>query len=78
MTCWSGKELMSAMQNVIKLDLNPLFKIHELILTDALPRTASNKVMRRALRDQWYQNYWVDAEADGFEGTPALLSSTTA
>ena len=28
-------------------DLNPLFKIHEVVLIDALPRTASNKVMRR-------------------------------
>jgi acetyl-CoA synthetase len=44
---------MTAMQNVIKRDLNPLFKIHELVLTEALPRTASNKVMRRALREQW-------------------------
>ncbi len=46
-------ELLTAMQNVIKRDLNPLFKIHELILTEALPRTASNKLMRRALREQW-------------------------
>jgi acetyl-CoA synthetase len=46
-------ELMTVMQNIIKRDLNPLFKIHELILTGALPRTASNKLMRRALRGQW-------------------------
>jgi len=47
---------MTALQDVIKRDLNPLFKIHGLILTDVLPRTASNKVMRRALRDQWYDS----------------------
>jgi acetyl-CoA synthetase len=46
-------ELIIAMQEAIKRDLNPLFRIHDLVLIDALPRTASNKVMRRALRDQW-------------------------
>ena len=45
-------ELLAAMQNAIKRDLNPLFKIHDLVLIDALPRTASNKVMRRELRDR--------------------------
>ena len=45
-------KLMASMQNAIKRDLNPLFKIHDLILIDALPRTASNKVMRRTLRDK--------------------------
>src|SRR5882724_10024639 len=48
----SKENLMSAMQNAIKRDLNPLFKIHDLVLVDALPRTASNKVIRRALRDK--------------------------
>ncbi len=33
--------------------LNPLFKIHDLVLVDSLPRTASNKLMRRALRERW-------------------------
>ncbi len=33
--------------------LNPLFKIHDVVVVDALPRTASNKVMRRELRDQY-------------------------
>jgi len=47
----SGQEAMLAMmQSTIKRDLNPLFKIHELIFTEALPRTASNKIMRRELR----------------------------
>jgi len=49
----SRGELMTAMQNAIKRDLNPLFRIHDVVLIDALPRTASNKVMRRALRDQF-------------------------
>jgi acetyl-CoA synthetase len=46
-------ELLLAMQQAIKRELNPLFKIHELVLVKALPRTASNKVIRRALREQW-------------------------
>lgn len=32
--------------------LNPLFKVARVVLVDSLPRTASNKIMRRALRDQ--------------------------
>jgi acetyl-CoA synthetase len=43
--------LKTAMQQAIKDHLNPLFRIHDLVLVDALPRTASNKVMRRVLRD---------------------------
>jgi acetyl-CoA synthetase len=45
--------LIIAMQNAIKRDLNPLFKIHDLVLVGALPKTASHKIMRRALRDQY-------------------------
>jgi acetyl-CoA synthetase len=52
---WAPNEerLASAMQAAIKRDLNPLFKIHDLVVIDALPRTASNKVMRRELRDRY-------------------------
>lgn len=46
-------ELLTKMQAAIKTDLNPLFKIHELVFIDAMPRTASNKVMRRTLRDRY-------------------------
>ena len=52
----SGKtteELKPAMQEAIKRDLNPLFRIHDVVVVDALPRTASNKVMRRVLRDRY-------------------------
>src|SRR5690349_18054828 len=44
------QDLTAAMQSAINRDLNPLFKIHEVLLVNSLPRTASNKVMRRALR----------------------------
>ncbi|HSI36552.1 MAG TPA: hypothetical protein VK986_23405, partial [Tepidisphaeraceae bacterium] len=45
--------LLGTMQAAIKRDLNPLFKIHDLVIIDALPRTSSNKVMRRTLRDRY-------------------------
>jgi acetyl-CoA synthetase len=45
--------LLSTMQKAIRRDLNPLFKIQDVVVTDALPRTASNKVMRRVLRDRY-------------------------
>jgi acetyl-CoA synthetase len=32
-----------------------LFKIHDVVLVKSLPRTASNKVMRRVLRDEYQQ-----------------------
>ena len=46
--------LMVSLQTAIKQHLNPLFKISDLEIIDALPRTASNKVMRRVLRDQYH------------------------
>jgi acetyl-CoA synthetase len=45
--------LQREMQGIIKQQLNPLFKIKEVVLIDQLPRTASNKVMRRLLREQF-------------------------
>ena len=36
--------------------LNPLYKIHRLVSAEALPRTASNKLMRRTLRAQYIES----------------------
>ena len=44
------EELRTSFQRVIRQRLNPLFKIHDVVLVAALPRTASNKTMRRVLR----------------------------
>lgn len=46
----SAETWRTGFQQVIRTDLNPLFKISEVCLVDQLPRTASNKVMRRKLR----------------------------
>ena len=51
-------DLRDLMQQAIRTGLNPLFKVHEVIEIPALPRTASNKVMRRSLRSSY-------ATADG-------------
>ncbi|KAF3890618.1 MULTISPECIES: AMP-binding protein [Nostocales] len=45
--------LVSSLQAALKQRLNPLFKIHDLVILDTLPRTASNKIMRRVLREQY-------------------------
>lgn len=42
--------LRSEMQQRIRSQLNPLFKISDVVAVDVLPRTASAKVMRRSLR----------------------------
>lgn len=46
----SDEERLKKAQKIITTQLNPLFKVSDLIKIDALPRTASNKVMRRKLR----------------------------
>ncbi len=50
------KELIQyELQKLIKQQLNPLFKIYDVVITEKLPRTASGKIMRRKLREA-YQN----------------------
>jgi acetyl-CoA synthetase len=56
------EELKSAMQQAIRDHLNPLFHIEDVVLVSSLPRTASNKVMRRVLRNQY-------AEEPNLKGT---------
>ena len=45
--------LRSELSERVRQNLNPLFKIHDVVPVDALPRTASNKVMRRELRARY-------------------------
>lgn len=44
-------QLRPLMQDAIRADLNPLFKVTEVRLVESMPRTASAKVMRRTLRN---------------------------
>ena len=48
-----GEGLRQELQARIAAELNPLFRIDELITVDVLPRTDSNKVLRRQLRSQY-------------------------
>mmetsp|Transcript_104858 Transcript_104858/g.226177 ORF Transcript_104858/g.226177 Transcript_104858/m.226177 type:complete len:111 (-) Transcript_104858:191-523(-) len=45
--------LKPKLQVAIKTQLNPLFHVGDVLVKDKLPRTASNKVMRRILRDEY-------------------------
>jgi len=49
----SNTELKNEFQSVMKKQLNPLFKVSDVVIKNQLPRTASNKVMRRVLRDEY-------------------------
>ncbi len=44
--------VLADMRRRLRSELNPLFKIDRLVTIDTLPRTASNKIMRRTLRDR--------------------------
>ena len=44
------EELKPELQRLVGDHLNPLFRIHDLVEVEQLPRTASNKLLRRELR----------------------------
>jgi acetyl-CoA synthetase len=48
-------QLLAELRRMISIELNPLFKIHDLVLVESLPRTATNKLMRRELRSAYNQ-----------------------
>lgn len=45
--------LHADLQRLVSRDLNPLFRVGEVVLMEKLPRTASNKLMRRELRQRF-------------------------
>ena len=47
------EKLINSFQALLRQHLNPLFKIRDLTFLEALPRTATGKVMRRLLREQY-------------------------
>jgi acetyl-CoA synthetase len=47
------EDLQALLQETIRHQLNPLFKIGAVVAVESLPRTASNKVLRRVLREQY-------------------------
>jgi len=55
-TSLETEEKFLAVKNKIQKQLNPLFKVSDVVKIEVLPRTASNKVMRRKLRDGYSKN----------------------
>ncbi len=53
---YTNKERLKLTQNSIRKQLNPLFKVSELIKIPSLPRTASGKVMRKNLRKDYEES----------------------
>lgn len=47
--------LLPELQTRVRERVNPLFKVERVVLVGALPRTASNKIMRRELRSRYAQ-----------------------
>ena len=47
-----GDELRKLCQRAVATKLNPLFRVGRVLVKPFLPRNASNKVMRRLLRDE--------------------------
>ncbi len=48
-----NEERLKVAKESVQKQLNPLFKVTDLVKIDILPRTASNKVVRRKLRDDY-------------------------
>lgn len=53
---FTNDERLKMCKNIIRQQLNPLFKVSDLIKMDVLPRTASGKVMRKNLRATYEKN----------------------
>lgn len=52
--CIEDKNILKEkMQYIIKTELNPLVRIHDIEIIEALPRTASNKILRRVLKREY-------------------------
>ena len=56
------EHLQPLMQQTISSQINPLFRVRRVLLLDELPRTASNKVVRRELRNRVSTAEAADAE----------------
>jgi len=49
------EQAISEMQLLIRKEINPLFKIADVVFIDELPRTASGKIKRRSLRRRYQE-----------------------
>jgi acyl-coenzyme A synthetase/AMP-(fatty) acid ligase len=64
------QKLEQLCQKAVREGLNPLFRVRRALLVASLPRTASGKVVRRALRDRAAAALAADGGQDGGAGGP--------
>jgi len=57
-TIVSTTDLLKDIQKLIQQQLNPLFRVSEIILKESLPRTASNKIMRKDLKKEYTEKLY--------------------
>ncbi|XP_055814584.1 probable CoA ligase CCL12 isoform X1 [Solanum dulcamara] len=58
----SPDTLKKRFSRAIQINLNPLFKVRSVKIVGILPRTASNKLLRRVLREQWKQDVQLESK----------------
>ncbi|XP_049363845.1 probable CoA ligase CCL12 [Solanum verrucosum] len=58
----SPDTLKKRFSRAIQSNLNPLFKVRWVKIVGMLPRTASNKLLRRVLREQWKQHIQIQSK----------------
>ncbi|KAH0733705.1 hypothetical protein KY285_009412 [Solanum tuberosum] len=58
----SPDTLKKRFSRAIQSNLNPLFKVRWVKIVGMLPRTASNKLLRRVLREQWRQHVQIQSK----------------
>ncbi|OIS96492.1 putative acyl-activating enzyme 18, peroxisomal [Nicotiana attenuata] len=58
----SADTLKKRFSRAIQSNLNPLFKVSSVKIVPMFPRTASNKLLRRVLRDQWKQDLQIQSK----------------
>lgn len=58
----SPDTLKKRFSRAIQRNLNPLFKVRSVKIVGMLPRTASNKLLRRVLREQWKQDVRIESK----------------
>lgn len=61
-TIISPDTLKKRFSRAIQSNLNPLFKVSSVKIVPMFPRTASNKLLRRVLRDQWKQDLQIQSK----------------
>ncbi len=53
---FSAEECFQNIKKIVRDQINPLFKVSDVLLLEMLPRTASGKVMRKNLRRDYENN----------------------